>query len=95
MYFEQPPPGYWLPRLLWLPLPAKSRRYWDSAVATFAKPTVVMATVRVAAVIGSQLVTDGGYRETLVNTGLAAIGSQVAKVATLSLSEAMKCTINT
>jgi hypothetical protein len=95
MYCEQQPRGYWLPWLLWLPHPAKSRRYWDSAVATFAKPALAVATTPAATVIGSQLVADGGYCETPVNAGLTAPGSQAATVAALSLSEAVKCTINT
>ena len=95
MYFEQPPPGYWLPWLLWLQSPASSGRYWVSAIATFLETALAVATILPASVIGSQLVAGSGYCETPVNTALAVIGSQVAKVAGLSLSRAVKCTINT
>ncbi len=63
-------------------------------VATFVETALAAATILPASVIGSQLVAGGGYCETPVNTVLAAIGSQVAKVATVPLSEAVKCTTN-
>ena len=95
MRIRETPPGYWLFWLPWLPHPAKPRRYWVSMVATFLKAVVAVATEPATAVIGSQLVASGGYCETPVNTGLAAIGSQVAKVATPLPPEIVKCTINT